>query len=362
MKNPFVQIIAYPFAIVYGFITGIRNWLFDIGILPSQNFAIPTISVGNLAVGGTGKTPHAEFLLSFLKAEWKVALLSRGYKRKTKGFYLAISTSDSNALGDESYQIHKKFSDLTVAVDEKRVRGVKKLQEIDPSLQVVVLDDAMQHRQIHPGLSILLTDFSALYTHDTMLPAGNLREWRSGSRRASIIVVTKCPLDLKPIDMRLIETEIHPETNQLLFFSSFVYDEIVPVFPSNVPIAIDTTHIKSKKAQVLLVAGIVSPEAIVEQLKLYTPNVQTRFYGDHHNFTQKDFASISKSFDALVGAEKYLIVTEKDAARIVSNPLFPEELKAFTYSLPIHVEILFNQKELFVQKVQSYVTENSRNR
>lgn len=362
MKKHAKHIALYPFSLLYGLATSIRNWLFENEILHSTRFNIPIISVGNLAVGGTGKTPHTEFILSVLQDEWKTAVLSRGYKRKTKGFQLADENSNSLILGDEPFQIHQKFPKVTVSVDEKRVHGVRKLQSFLPDLQLVVLDDAFQHRYIHAGMSVLLTDYANIYTRDLLLPAGSLREWHSGSKRANIIVVTKCPLDLSPIDMRVIEMELKPENNQLVFFSSFVYDELQPVFPGGISERITLAELREKNAGVLLVAGIVSPEPIVEYLKNFTENIETLFYGDHHAFQPKDFNLITSKFDAISVAEKILLVTEKDAARLLSNPDFPEKLKSKTYALPIRVEILHNQESLFIQKIKKYVVENSRNR
>jgi len=362
LKKHNKHIILYPLSLIYGLVTGFRNWLFNSDILKSTSFNIPIISVGNLSVGGTGKTPHTEFILSVIQSEWKTAMLSRGYKRKTKGFFLAVESSNNQTLGDEPYQIYKKFPAVSVAVDEKRVHGVQKLQELMPGLQAVVLDDAFQHRQIQPGLSILLTDCSNLYTHDLMLPAGELREWKGGSRRANIIVVTKCPANMNPLEMRLIETEIKPETNQQLFFSSFVYDEIVPVFPDFLSGKWTYKRLKESDSSVLLVAGIVSPESIAEHLTNYTKKVVPLFFPDHHAFQTKDFILINKMFDALTTSEKIILVTEKDAARLVSNPLFPEALKSKIFALPIHIRILQNQENMFIQKIKNYVAENSRNR
>jgi tetraacyldisaccharide 4'-kinase len=361
LKNLIKNIILFPFSIIYGIITGIRNWLFDQSILPSTSFDIPTISVGNLAVGGTGKTPHTEYILSILQSEWKSSMLSRGYKRKTKGFILADQKSNSQILGDEAFQIYQKFPKVTVAVDEKRVHGVNRLLELIPDIQLVVLDDAFQHRYIQAGLSILLTDFSNLYSQDMLLPAGNLREWKSGSKRANIIMVTKCPEDMKPIDMRIYESELHPETNQMLFFSSFIYDELKPVFPEKEPEEWTFQKIKESNADILLVAGIVSPEPILEKLANYTDSVKTLFFDDHHDFQPKDFSLISKQFDMDTTIDKLILVTEKDAARLVLNPNFPETLKSRTFALPIRVEILHDQETLFIQKIKNYVVENSRN-
>ena len=362
MKLIVKHIVLYPFSLLYGVVTMIRNFLFDSDLLRSTSFSIPIISVGNLAVGGTGKTPHTEYILTALQAECKTAVLSRGYKRKTKGFVLADTASDSQTLGDEPFQIHQKFPGVTVAVDEKRVHGVKKLQSLQSDLQLVVLDDAFQHRYIQAGLSILLTDYSNLYSRDLLLPAGTLREWPSGSKRANIIVVTKCPTDISPIDMRVIESELKPENNQSLFFSAFVYKDIIPVFPDAQPEEISVKNLREQDTGVLLVAGIVSPEPIVEYLKKYTKHIETLFFEDHHAFQPKDFSQIKARLDATGGTDKILLVTEKDAARLQSNSDFPDSLKSKTYALPIQVEILHNQEALFIQKIKSYVVENSRNR
>ena len=346
---------------LYGLVTGVRNWLFDREIIQSTTFDIPVINVGNLAVGGTGKTPHTEYIIQSLQADWKIGMLSRGYKRETSEFCIADENTDSRKIGDEPYQIHKKFPDIAVAVHEKRVPGVKTLLKLDPKIQVIVLDDAYQHRYIHAGLSILLTDYSNLYSKDLPLPVGNLREWKSGSKRADIIVVTKCPLNLKPIDMRLIEVELKPENKQSLFFSGYVYNEITAVFPDIEPETWSLAKVRETKASVLLIAGIVSPEPIIEHIKKFTTKVSTVFFNDHHNFQTKDYSLIMSKFDALKSVEKIILTTEKDAARMISDTNFPEQLKSKIFALPIRVEILNNQEKLFNQKIKNYVVENSRN-
>lgn len=361
MKNV-LNIILYPVSLVYGLIIFVRNWLFDKEIIPSKSFDIPIISIGNLSVGGTGKTPHTEFLLSIFQEQFKTGVLSRGYKRKTKGFKLADKNSTSRIIGDEPYQMHLKFPEVTVAVDEKRVHGVKKLLELQPDLQLIVLDDAFQHRHIRPGFSIILTDYSRLYNHDHLMPVGRLREPKKGSRRADMIVVTKCPEDIKPIDIRLIETELKPEAHQSLFFSCPVYKQIRSVFPDSTMENITIEKIRENNIPVLLVTGIVSPKPIAEYLSDYTENLKTLTFPDHHTFQSADFNQISKTLDTFSSPDKVMIVTEKDAARLMSNPIFPESLKAITFALPIEIKILNNQEEIFIQKIKHYVIENSRNR
>lgn len=361
MKNIWRRILLAPFSLIYGSITTIRNWLFDKEILSSKTFDLPIISIGNLAVGGTGKTPHVEFLLSFLKNDLKMAVLSRGYKRKTKGFLLADSESTYNEIGDEPYQIAAKNLDVIVAVDEKRVHGVNQLIAQLPELQTIILDDAFQHRQIKPGLSILLTDINNMYTSDSHLPGGNLRERRKGAIRADMIVITKCPLDLKPIEIRLIEKDFTLKPYQSLFFSSFEYSEIQPVFPELIIEKWDFSKISNLNTSVLLITGIVSPLAILEHIQNYTNKVKKIFYPDHYSFQKSDFIKIEKLFLNIQTQFKLIIVTEKDAARLISNPNLPATLKPYLYVIPIKVKILNNQEEVFKQKIINYVTEDSRN-
>lgn len=355
------NIILAPFSWLYGSITTVRNWLYDRGILSSRSFDLPVISIGNLAVGGTGKTPHVEFILNLLKPDKKIAILSRGYKRKTKGFVLADKNTNSKIIGDEPFQIFSKNRDVIVAVDEKRVHGIDRLCEIYPDLQVVILDDAFQHRQVNPGLSILLTDFSNLYTRDSHLPGGNLRESKKDSKRADIIIITKCPVNISPIEMRLIEKEIKIKPHQSLFFSSYIYNEIKPVFPDYISEIMTYNKIKKAKTDVLLVAGIVSPQPIVEQINRYTNSLQTLFFKDHHTFQRQDLRLIENKLNKMAAQEKIILVTEKDAARIVSMTDFPESLKSMIYTIPIRVKILHDQEQIFTDKIISYVAENSRN-
>ena len=338
-----------------------RNWLYDKGIFKSSLFDFPVISVGNLTVGGTGKTPHVEFLLQILKSNRKIAVLSRGYKRKTKGFIIADEHASSVRIGDEPFQIFSKNRDVTVAVDEKRVHGINTIRAKFPEVSLIVLDDAFQHRQVAAGLSILLTDYSRLFTRDSHLPGGLLRENRKGYKRADIIVVTKCPENLTAIEMRLIEKEIGVLAHQQLYFSTYVYDDLRPVFPQNSAELLSHDKLKRNNTGILLVAGIVSPQPIIEFLNKYSSDIETMFFKDHYMFQMHDVHAIEKSFNSMAMKEKLILVTEKDASRIVSMSNFPEALKQVIYSIPIRVKILNDQEQLFIQKITSYVTENSRN-
>lgn len=355
------NILLKPISLIYGLITGIRNWLYDNGISKSTSFRLPIISVGNLAVGGTGKTPHVEYIVNLFGNNAQIATLSRGYKRKTKGFVLANENSDSKEIGDEPYQIYIKNKHLHVAVDEKRVHGVTKLREIFPELELILLDDAFQHRQIKAGLSILLTDYSNLYTRDTYLPTGNLRESKKGSKRADIIIVTKCPEQMPSIDMRLIETELKLLPYQSLYFSNYRYSGIEPVFPDKIVDKTNLELVKKSKTAILLVAGIAHPQALCTYLNQYTSTFDALIFPDHYSFQRKDIKLINEKLDKLNTTDKIIIVTEKDAARIVSQADEWSSFQYLLYKLPIKVNILNNQESNFKTKIYNYVTEDSRN-
>ena len=344
-----MKFLLYPFALIYGLIVGFRNKLFDWGILCEQTFDVPVISVGNLAVGGTGKTPHVEFLISFLKDKYRVAVLSRGYKRQTKGFVLADNNSTAQSIGDEPFQIKQKFPEITVAVDKNRRRsiqtllGFKNLTRLKEGLkEVILLDDAFQHRYVKPVISILLTDYNCLYTRDYLLPAGRLRESRRGAKRADIVIVTKCPPN---VDFLKIEKELRLQKRQKLYFSTFRYNEIKPVFGCR-----DAINRVSTTKTVLLLTGIVSPKPLYEHLMQHAKNIVSMAYPDHHDFSQKDIENISKTFAEIEG-EKIIITTEKDAARLVGNPHLSEEMKKFIYSIGIEVEILQNKENELNNKI-----------
>ena len=356
MPKTLGYIILFPFSLLYGLVVKIRNFLYDKNWLKSEKVEIPAICIGNLTVGGTGKTPHTELVLSILQNDWKTAMLSRGYKRKTKGFRLAKELSDASEIGDEPFQIHRKFPKTLVAVDEKRVRGANELLRICPDLDVIVLDDAFQHRQIASGLSILLTDYSRLYTRDFYLPSGRLRESKRGSKRADVIIVTKCPENISEAEMLAIQSEINPQENQTLFFSTYEYKKLKPVFPEKNEKTIEP----NADFGILILVGIVSPQAILEYLKQYTTQIESLFFPDHHNFAKKDLALLQKKFNTLNTKEKLIVVTEKDAARLLSID-YPNELKSKTFALPIEVKILDKNEEIFTQKIQDYVRKNSRN-
>lgn len=361
MKCNFRNVILFPISLIYSSITFLRNQFYDLGMLKSKQSTIPLINVGNLAAGGTGKTPHVELIISILKDKYQLAMLSRGYKRMTKGFVLADKDSNCSKTGDEPYQVYRKFPECIVAVDEKRIRAIEKLSKIAPNIQAVVLDDAFQHRQISAGLSILLTCFDNLYVDDSHLPGGNLRENKHGAKRAHTIIVTKCPPEMKYSEMNFIESKLKPAKYQNLFFSTIEYGEIEPVFPEFCKHKITLSHINEEKTGILLVTGIAAPMPLLEKLKENTDTVDYLFFADHHFFQKKDILNIQRKFEKISTKEKIIIVTEKDAVRLADNIYITDKLKSQIYFIPVKVKILNNKEKEFIKTLTDYVTENSRN-
>ncbi len=342
------QIIATPLSIIYGGVVFVRNKLFDWNILKSHTFSVPTISIGNIAVGGTGKTPHTEYIISLLIDRYKIGMLSRGYKRKTSGFILAGNNSTPMDIGDEPYQIYQKFGDrIKVAVCEKRVVGINELLKIDPNLDLIVLDDAFQHRYVKPSVSIVLTEFNHPCFEDKLLPLGRLRESTHSMRnRADIVIVTKCPDDIKPVNFRLFKKHLDLFPYQKLFFSKFKYDFLIPIFPKESTYIPELAMLTNKDI-ILAVTGIASPRPLVKYLKTFRPTVKVMHFPDHHNFSKFDIKNIQEVYNSLSGRYKIILTTEKDAVRIANNPYFPFELKQHIFYQPINVEFIHYETENF---------------
>ena len=359
-----IQKALLPLSWLYGVGGGLRNKLFDWGILPTEEFSIPIISIGNLAVGGTGKTPHAEYLIRLLRKKYKIAVLSRGYKRKTSGFVLAKENVTSRQIGDEPYQMFRKFSGITVAVDSNRRQGIKRLLSLpeEERPEVILLDDAFQHRYVLPSLSILLSDCNRLYYKDTLLPVGRLREIARNNSRAQIVIVTKCPESFLPIDYRIISKELNLAPFQQLFFTSYKYTQLMPVFPEHLSNEPTLQSFENGDCSTLLIAGIAHPESLINQVKKYTSHLSTLIYSDHHDFTSGDIQQISSMFQQLSETNKIIITTEKDAVRLMDNKHFPSTLKSVIYYLPIEVVFNLDQEELFIQNIENHVTNFKRNR
>jgi len=340
---------------LYGAGVWFRNLLYDEHVLHSFQPALPTICVGNLAVGGTGKTPHVEYLVRLLTENgYKVAVLSRGYKRRTKGFVEADDKATAATIGDESMQLKTKFPNIVVAVCEDRYIGVRRLKRRHADLDVVVLDDAFQHRRIKPGLSILLTQADRLYVEDQLLPLGRLREQKEGSLRANIVVVTKCSEHMQPIEQRIVDTKLHVLPAQTLVFTRTKYKELVPVFGGS------KSGVESQGAKVLLVTGIAQPQYLQEHVEQSAAAVCSLTFPDHHVFSEKDIRRIRETFEA--EHCDLIITTEKDAVRLRECRSFPEELKPRVFAWTIETEFLQNDITTFNTIVLRYVRESKSNR
>lgn len=355
-----LSLCLFPFALLYGTGVIIRNLLFDLRILKSTSFSIPVISVGNITVGGTGKTPHTEYLIQLLKQEFKTAVLSRGYKRKSKGFVLASTLTTMEQIGDEPYQMKHKFPEIHMAVDRDRCHGITKLTEPGSNLEVevILLDDAFQHRYVKPGLSILLIDYNRPVYSDFLLPAGRLREPASGKKRADILLVTKCPETMGPDEQNHIREKLNPLPGQALYFTQFVYDDL---YLLTSPTSKRDIQSLTNDTEILLVTGIASPHSLIKKLSVYTPHVNPLTFPDHHDFTEDDIKLIQRKFEQLSPGKRLIITTEKDAARLTSHPLMPNNIKGNTYVLPIKVAFLNQSDQSFNQKIIEYVRQNSRN-
>jgi tetraacyldisaccharide 4'-kinase len=352
----------YPISFLYGMGVNLRNQLFDWKILRARSFDVPVICIGNITVGGTGKTPHTEYLIRLLQKEFQVAVLSRGYKRKSKGFVLATPETPITQIGDEPYQMKQKFPDVHVAVDADRCNGIEQLcdSRITPEVEVILLDDAFQHRYVKPGINILLVDYHRMIGEDALLPAGRLREPERGKSRANIVIVTKCPHNIKPMDYRIISKQIDLYPYQKLYFSTLTYGELIPLHKEE---STSTRPLNSlaKDEKVLLLTGIASPQQLKQDLEDYTSHIESLSFPDHHAFTANDLQAIKQKFEQMGAGKKLIITTEKDATRLIGHPHLDDTLKKAIYVLPIEITILQNQQETFNENIIKYVRANSRN-
>ena len=360
MEGDFIKIHEWllPLSWIYGLGVGIRNRLFDMGILKSRDFKVPVISVGNITVGGSGKTPHVEYLVRLLRDKTKVAVLSRGYKRKSRGYVLADKDATARMIGDESYQMKKKFPDVYVAVDKNRCHGIERLTEDENTkdTDVILLDDAYQHRYVKPGVNILLVDYHRLIIYDKLLPAGRLREPKQGKNRADIVIVTKCPRNLKPMEFRVLTRAMDLYPYQKLFFTTLKYNKLKPLyFGEDRPVS----DIQPEE-NILLLTGIASPKQMIIDLEPYTKNITPLTYPDHHQFKRKDIERINELFAAMP-EPKMVITTEKDNARLFGVEGLSDEVRQHIYMLPVEIEFMLEQQEEFNEKIIGYVRKNSRN-
>ena len=344
----FLRKILYPFSVLYGGVTTVRNVLYNKDILKSTNFTTPTIVVGNLSVGGTGKTPQVEYLLRLLQNTYKTAILSRGYKRTTNKFIIATKTSTAKDIGDEPLQYYQKFPNTIVAVDADRVNGIKQLLNLLDKPEVILLDDAYQHRKVEAGFNILLTSYNDLYVDDKMLPTGNLRERVKGASRAQLIVVTKCPIRLSEEEQFEITKKLQVENHQTVFFSTIKYSDNIIGKKSTIELN------KLSDYKIILVTGIAKTKPLVDFLKKKQFNFQHLKFADHHNFSKNDLQKIKTSYEELDATKKIILTTEKDYIR--SFMAVDDEV----YYLPIETSFIDHQKD-FDKLINNYVEQSSRN-
>lgn len=323
----------------------VRNKLFDMGILHQHSFSVPVLVVGNIAMGGTGKTPHTEYIIEALRSRYNIGVLSRGYRRATKGFVLASGRSRPEDIGDEPYQIYRKYgNDVTVAVCENRVEGIKRMLELNPEITLMVLDDAFQHRYVKPSVSVVLMEFNRPPFNDHLLPYGRLRESDAALLRTDVVVVSKCPDSMSPMDVRIYKENLNLFPYQKLYFSKYAYGHLVPVFPEASQ-SVPYLDAMTENDTMLVLTGVANPRPFVRYLRRYKSKVKILRFRDHHNFTQADMVAIKRKFDGINAENKIIVTTEKDAVRLEGNPYFPHDLKSKIYYIPIRVEFVPDKRE-----------------
>ena len=341
-----------PFAAVYGMIVAIRHKLFDWKILRSEEFGIPVVCVGNLTVGGTGKTPVTEMLVGYLRHDYRVAVLSRGYGRRTRGFGVVEVNSPVRAVGDEPKQIKLRYPDVTVAVCEKRTEGIHRIRERFPEVNLIILDDGFQHRYVEPWVNILLMDYNNPIYRDKMLPWGRLRDSVSQLYRAHFVVVTKCPASLNPLDMRIVNKSLNLYPYQSLFFTQMEAEAARPLFPD-----VAVSPVLESGAPVVAMSGIASPETFVHSLEERYHVVSKLSFGDHHTYRIKDLRTMARALDAAPEGT-VIVMTEKDAVKLTNRRRIPESIQRRLYVQPIKVRFVQEAEEEFLRKLNCYVKSN----
>lgn len=348
-----VRIILWPFSLLYRMVVYFRNMLFDLKVLPSVSFKMTVLSVGNITAGGTGKTPHVEYLAGLLHKRYRIAVLSRGYKRRTRGFLKVSPGSAVAEVGDEPLQIKRKFPVVDVAVDRRRVSGIRKLAEMKPRIQAVILDDAFQHRYVRPELSILLVDYNRPVFEDMLLPAGDLREPWKNAVRADMIIITKCPSKLKSNDKAHFISQLKIRPDQEIFFTRYVYGSPVPVFSGkkNKLKSLNYKTLRKEDPYVLLVTAIADPAPLRNHLSGFVNVVGELSYADHHQFSYRDLEAISKQYYNIRKKAKYIFVTEKDALRLGELKIRVKHLRKAFYYIPVEVQFLSGGEKQFVRRI-----------
>lgn len=344
----FIRKILFPLSLLYGAITGMRNYFYDKGWFQSVPFDIPVIAVGNLSVGGTGKTPMIEYLVRLLQKDCDIAILSRGYGRKTKGFLLGAKGTNAELIGDEPYQFYKKFDRVRVAVDENRVNGVTRLLQDQRPPEVVLLDDAFQHRRIEAGFYILLTSYGKLYSDDLLLPSGDLREPRSGAHRANVVIVSKCPDDLNELKRKSIIDRLDLKDDQEIFFTGIHYGN------KAIGKTGELTLEQMQSYQVVLVTGIANPSPLLEHLRQKGIDFEHLKFGDHHQLSRIELNRIESALNSLQNKNKLVLTTEKDYVRNFESSELP------VYYMPIQTRFLEGENR-FNHIILDYVQKNKGN-
>lgn len=342
-----LKLLLWPFSILYGIIMWLRNRLYDNGVYSSIQFSVPVICVGNLSTGGTGKTPHIEYLIRLFQYEYRVGTQSRGYKRRSRGFKLANSNSSAFDLGDEPMQFYLKFPEVAVSVCEERMTGIPALLAQCPDVDIVLLDDAFQHRSVKAGFNILITDFAKPFYEDYILPFGNLREQRSAYKRANAIIVSKCPSNLSLDKQREMTARIQPLPHQSVYFTKIQYGQCYDFFTNEI-VSLNKTQ------SVVMVSGIAKPEPMMDYVKEHVEEVHLLKYPDHHYFTPSSLEEIKQTCQNWAGKQPIIVTTEKDATRLALKRELIAEWDITIYVLPIEIAFL-NQQDAFDSAIKSYV-------
>ena len=359
--SPFLRFFLFPFSILYGAAMELRNLLYDKEVLKTTSFDFPVISTGNLTVGGTGKTPHTEYLIRLLRNKFKVATLSRGYGRKTKGFIIADEKSIAFTIGDEPLQMYNKFDNIIVSVGEDRVQAIKNLLIEKSQTEVILLDDAFQHRAVKPGLNILLTDYNKMFVHNHLLPGGTLREPTHGMKRADIIIVTRTPAIFSPLERRRVESEIRLADHQHLFFSYIKYGEFMPAWKESGSVVFSKEYYFDRGYSFLFFTGIANTRPLHIFFEERQMDTQYMEFRDHHIFTIEDIKKLELNFNSIANPNKIIVTTEKDCMRLKDPALMPLLQNLPIYYLPIEVEIHQPGKTKFDKLILDYVGKSKRN-
>lgn len=343
-----LQLLLLPVSLLYGGIMSLRNLLYDIKLIKSTTFNIPVIGVGNLAIGGTGKTPHVEYLIQKLSPHLKIGVMSRGYRRKTRGFRLATPKDTSETLGDEPYMFMRKYPHVSTSVCESRALGIPMLLNQVPDIQTIILDDSFQHRSVLPGINILLTAYHRLYTSDFLLPSGRLREWPGAAGRADIIIVTKCPHNMSLEDQKNIIKKVRPQDHQQIYFTSYQYGMAYDFFTA-------TRVSPAQFDQIILLSAIADESHIARYLEGFKAEVHTVSYEDHHYYNAHQISTLKLQYDNLSGHRKAIFTTEKDATRLFLHAQFIKQSDLPIYILPVTVKVLFGEDEKFLNEIRSFL-------